>query len=76
MYSFVKNRKFAYILAAILFIFSVISPFILPFHQGIDLTGGVQVKYNVTNIDTEKVISETREKFIAEAKKLPKIVHH
>ena len=68
MYSFVKNRKFAYILAGILFIFSVISPFILPFHQGIDLTGGVQVKYNVTNIDTEKVISETREKFIAEAK--------
>lgn len=68
MYSFVKNRKFAYILAGILFIFSIISPFILPFHQGIDLTGGVQVKYNVTNIDTEKVISETREKFIAEAK--------
>lgn len=67
-YSFVKNRKYAYLIAAILTIFSLLSPYILPFHQGIDLTGGVQAKYSVQNSNTDTIIKETREKFIDSAK--------
>lgn len=68
MYSFVKNRKTSYIIAITLFILSLLSPFILPFHQGIDLTGGVQAKYSVENADVEQIISETRHSLIENAK--------
>ncbi len=67
MYSFVKNRKYAYGIAAGLMIFSVLSPFILPFHQGIDLTGGVQATYTVENGDIDQTIEKTKTTLLSSA---------
>lgn len=67
MYSFVKNRKFAYGAAAAMMIFSLLSPFILPFHQGIDLTGGVQAKYSVKG-DVDAVVNITKNSLAQTAK--------
>ena len=54
--------------AGLLFIFSLLSPFILPFHQGIDLTGGVQAKYNVEGGNIDSVIEQTKNTFIPAVK--------
>lgn len=67
MYSFVQNRKYAYVVAAVLFIFSIFSPFILPFHQGIDLTGGVQATYSTQTGNVDEIISKTKNNFLTEA---------
>lgn len=69
MYSFVKNRKTAYIIAAVLTIFSLVSPFILPFRQGIDLTGGIQAEYSITEGSVEKTLQKTKITILADAKK-------
>lgn len=47
MFSFVKNRFYFYALAFGLFIFSLVSPWIVGLNQGIDMTGGIQIEYNV-----------------------------
>lgn len=67
MFSFVKNRKYAYGVAGSLVIFSLLSPFILPFHQGIDLTGGVQATYTVESGDIDQAVEKTKNAFISEA---------
>lgn len=68
MFSFVKNRKYSYVIALALFVLSVLSPFILPFHQGIDLTGGVQSKYTVESGNIDEIISQTKNSFIENAR--------
>lgn len=70
MYSFVKNRKYAYIIAIALLVFSILSPFILPFHQGIDLTGGVQAKYSVDSGDIDSIIAQTKSDLINESRSI------
>lgn len=67
MFSFVKNRKYSYILAGILFLFSILSPFILPFRQWIDLTGWVQSKYNVETGDIDAIMEQTKNVFAKKA---------
>lgn len=69
MFSFVKNRKISYIVAIILFVASILSPFLLSFHQGIDLTGGVQQKYSVTAGDVDGIVEATKKNFVENARK-------
>lgn len=68
MYSFVKNRFTAYVIALILFVGSLASPFLLPFHQGIDLTGGIQIEYSVENASVDDVLTQTKSALLANAK--------
>lgn len=64
MYSFVKNRKSAYIVAAFLTLFAILSPFLLPFRQGIDLTGGIQAEYNITEGNVDAILADTKERIL------------
>lgn len=68
MYSFVKNRKYAYIVAIALTLFSLLAPFILPFRQGIDLTGGIQAEYTVKTGNVDQVLEETKNHILQTAK--------
>lgn len=67
-FSFVKNRKKFYIISGSLFIASLLSPFILPVHQGIDLTGWIQVEYSVNNSEVEKILDITKQTILQSAK--------
>lgn len=60
MYSFVKKRSYAYVVAITLFIFSLLAPFILPVHQGIDLTGWIQIEYSVNQGNSESILSQVK----------------
>lgn len=68
MYSFVSNRKYAYAVAVALFLFSLLSPFILPFRQGIDLTGGIQAEYSVPQWNVDGVIASVKSNILPAAK--------
>lgn len=48
MFSFVKNRYTFYIIAASLFLLSLLSPLLLRLNMGIDMTGGMQIEYTTT----------------------------
>lgn len=67
-FSFVKNRKKFYIISGSLFLFSILSPFILPVHQGIDLTGWIQIEYNISNNQSENVLETTKSEILKNVK--------
>ncbi|NRH21379.1 protein translocase subunit SecF [Candidatus Gracilibacteria bacterium] len=68
MFSFVKNRFYFYALAFGLFLFSIVSPWIFNLNQGIDMTGGVQIEYNVDGVSLESTVSSLKETIIPQVK--------
>lgn len=68
MFSFVKNRSKSYIVAWVLFIASILFPFILPIHQWIDLTWGIQMEYSTTNNQVENIVDTTKNIFFKNIK--------
>lgn len=61
MFSFVHNRFRFYTLALALTGFSLLSPWIFGLNLGIDMTGGIQIEYNVEsgNVDTIEALAKT-----------------
>lgn len=61
MFSFVQNRFKFYSIAVGLMVFSLLSPWIFGVNLGIDMTGGIQVEYNVEsgNVDATEALAKT-----------------
>lgn len=51
MFSFTKNRFRFYTFAWVLSVISLLAPFVLGVNLGIDMTGGIQIEYNVSTGD-------------------------
>ena len=64
MFSFVKNRFTFYTIAIVLFVASILSPWILGLREGIDMTGGIQIEYNVAGGSVDAVVEDTRARII------------
>ncbi len=64
MFSFVQNRRKFYTVAVVLFVLSLLSPWFLKLHQGIDITGGIQIEYTVTEGSVDGIVAETRKTVI------------
>ena len=61
MFSFVQNRFRFYSVALGLTVFSLLSPWIFGLNLGIDMTGGIQIEYNVKdgNVDAVEALART-----------------
>ena len=68
MFSFVKNRFYFYTVAFGLFLFSLATPWIIGLHQGIDMTGGIQIEYSVEGADLTSTVTSLKEMIIPKAK--------
>ena len=68
MFSFVKNRFYFYALAFGLFLFSIVSPWIVGLNQGIDMTGGIQIEYNVSGVSLDTTVDSLKETIIPQVK--------
>ncbi len=58
---FLANRKKFYLISALLFLFSFLVFFFVPKNYGIDMTGGIQIEYSVSNPVDESKLEEIRE---------------
>jgi preprotein translocase subunit SecF len=68
MFSFTKNRFTFYIIAVVLFVFSLLTPFLFRLNFGIDMTGGVQIEYNVARGNIDTIVEKTRTEVIEKTK--------
>jgi preprotein translocase subunit SecF len=68
MFSFVKNRYTFYAIALILLVLSLLSPFFTRLNMGIDMTGGIQIEYNVASGDIDAIMERTRATIIDTAR--------
>lgn len=55
MFSFIKNRFYFYGISTVLVVCAILSPFVLGMNLGIDLTGGIQIEYQVKSGDLASV---------------------
>ena len=69
MFSFVKNRFYFYAVAFGLFAFSLATPWIIGLNQGIDMTGGIQIEYNISGVSPESTVESLKESIIPLVKK-------
>ncbi len=60
MFSFIKNRKAFYVLALVLIVASFLAPWGLGVHQGIDMTGGIQIEYSAGKLSKDTVLSKLK----------------
>lgn len=60
MFSFIKNRKAFYVLALILIVASLLAPWGLGVHQGIDMTGGIQIEYSAGKLSKNAILSKLK----------------
>ncbi|MBX9809743.1 protein translocase subunit SecF [Candidatus Gracilibacteria bacterium] len=68
MFSFVKNRFYFYAIALGLFVFSLATPWIIGLNQGIDMTGGIQIEYNIAGVSSETTVDSLKHKIIPAVK--------
>lgn len=68
MFSFTKNRFAFYAIAFGLFTASLMSPLFLNLNLGIDITGGIQVEYNLGEGDASSLLSSIKEHVVKNAK--------
>lgn len=64
MFSFVQHRYSFYAIALILIILSLVSPFFIRLNMGIDMTGGMQIEYQVQKGNIDTIIMDTRDRVI------------
>ncbi len=64
MFSFTKHRYTFYVIALILFVGSLLTPFLLKLNLGIDMTGGMQIEYSVTGGDIDAIIAKTKSEIL------------
>lgn len=70
MFSFVKNRFYFYAIAFGLFLFSLATPWIIGIHQGIDMTGGIQIEYNIEGVSNlPALVADLKATIIPQVKK-------
>jgi preprotein translocase subunit SecF len=69
MFSFTQNRYTFYAIALTLFVLSLLSPLFLKLNLGIDLTGGIQIEYNVSKGKVEQIIA-SKDTLLAKVKEL------
>lgn len=61
---FIQNRRTFYSISSILLILSVIAFLVFPKNLGIDMTGGIQVEYDVLSVPGQAALSEVKESFL------------
>lgn len=70
MFSFVKNRFYFYAIAFGLFLFSLATPWIVGINQGIDMTGGIQIEYNIEGVSNlPALVADLKATIIPQVKK-------
>lgn len=68
MFSFTKNRFVFYTIAFGLLIASLLAPLFLKLNLGIDITGGIQVEYNLPAGDVDTILNPIRQQVIKNTK--------
>jgi preprotein translocase subunit SecF len=69
MFSFTKNRFAFYAVALGLLILSLLAPLFLKLNLGIDMTGGIQIEYNLPEGDVDGILNSVRSEVVESAKK-------
>jgi preprotein translocase SecF subunit len=69
MFSFTKNRFAFYVVALGLLISSLLAPLFLKLNLGIDMTGGIQIEYNLPEGDVDGILNSVRSEVVESAKK-------
>ncbi len=69
MFSFVQHRFYFYAVAFGLFLFSLASPWLVGLHEGIDMTGGIQIEYGIAGVSLPATIASLKDSIIPQVKK-------
>jgi preprotein translocase subunit SecF len=69
MFSFTKHRFAFYAIALGLLVASLLSPLFLNLNLGIDMTGGIQVEYNLAKGNVDEILPSVKKEVVENAKK-------